>query len=322
MQANLKVYRFDPQKDQKPSHQTYEVRDLPDFATVLDALLVVRDEMDGTLALRCSCRSAVCGSCAMRINGHAKLACKTKLSTVAPKGEEIRVDPMGNMAVIKDLATDMGVFWDKVKQVKPWIETEGEPPEREYLVPHSKMVELQGPMNCIMCGACVSDCTVLEVDDRFLAPAALAKAYRVVGDPRHAKAKERLADLSREGGIWDCTRCLECVQVCPKGVAPMDQIVKLRELAIHAGLTDSLGAKHVRYFTEIVAHTGVIDERTLPVKAAGLGWALKNAGTATRAIMKSKIKPPLPGTHPSVTNVKDVRRLHEELEVKKGKQQS
>lgn len=317
MQANLKVYRFDPQKDREPHYQTYEVRNLPDFATALDALLMVRDEMDGTLALRCSCRSSVCGSCAMRINGHAKLACKTKLSTVAPGGEEIRVEPMGNMAVIKDLATDMGIFWDKVRQVKPWIETEGTPPEREYLVPHSKMVELQGPMNCIMCGACVSDCTVLEVDNRFLAPAALAKAYRVVGDPRHAKAKEWLTALSGEGGIWDCTRCLECVQVCPKGVAPMDQIVKLRERAIEAGLTDNLGAKHVRYFTESVVHSGILDERTLPIKAAGLGWAFKNAGTAIAATMKGKIKPPLPGTHPPVTEVEDVQRIHGELEKRK-----
>jgi succinate dehydrogenase / fumarate reductase iron-sulfur subunit len=319
IQANLKVYRYDPQKEEEPHYDTYKVEDLPDFATVLDALIKVHDEIDGTLAMRCSCRSAVCGSCAFRINGHAKLGCKTKLSTLAPDGEEIRVDAMGNMKVIKDLVTDMDMFWDKVRQVRPWIETEDEPPEREYQVPHSKMVELQQPMNCIMCGACVSDCTVLEVDSKFLAPAALAKAYRVVGDPRHGKSKAWLSNLSEEGGIWDCTRCLECVEVCPKGVAPMDQIIKLRERAIEAGLTDNVGAKHVLHFTESVAHTGVLDERPLPIKAAGLGWAFKNMGIAMKATLKGKIKPPLPGTHPSVTEVEDVRRIHKELEENKGR---
>lgn len=312
------VYRYDPQKDQEPHYDTYQVDGLPDFSTVLDALIKVREEIDGTLAMRCSCRSAVCGSCAFRVNGHAKLGCKTALSKLAPNGEEVCVEPMGNMKVVKDLVTDMEMFWDKIRQVNPWIETDGEPPEREYQVPHSKMVELQQPMNCIMCGACVSDCTVLEETSKFLAPAALAKAYRVVGDPRHAKTREWLTDLSEEGGIWDCTRCLECVQVCPKDVAPMDLIIKLRELAIDAGLTNNVGAKHVLHFTESVAHSGVLDERTLPIKAAGIGWVLRNAGTAIKATLKGKIKPLLPGTHPSVTEVQDVRRIYEELEGKKG----
>ena len=319
IQANLKVYRYDPQTTQEPHYDTYEVKELPDFATVLDALIKVREDIDGTLAMRCSCRSAVCGSCAFRVNGHAKLGCKTKVSTLAPDGEEICVEPMGNMKVIKDLVTEMDIFWDKLKQVKPWIETVGEPPEREYQVPAAKMVELQQPMNCIMCGACVSDCTVLEEDSNFLAPAALAKAYRVVGDPRHGKTTEWLTDLSEEGGIWDCTRCLECVEVCPKDVAPMDQIIKLREQAIEEGLTDNIGAKHVLHFTESVAHTGVLDERTLPIKAAGWGWAVKNAGLAIKATLKGKIKPLLPGSHPSVTEVQDVRRIHEELEEGKRK---
>ena len=316
IQAKLKVYRYNPQKDQEPHYDTYIVDNLPDFATVLDALIKIREEIDGTLTLRCSCRSAVCGSCSFRVNGHAKLGCKTKLSALAPNGEEICVDPMGNMEVIKDLVTSMDTFWDKLRQVKPWIAIEGDPPEREYKVPHSKRVELQQPMNCIMCGACVSDCTVLEVDEIFLGPAALAKAYRIVADPRHAPTKESLINLSQEGGIWDCTRCMECVQVCPKNVAPMDQIIKLRELAIKEKLTKNVGAKHVIHFTESVSHSGTIDERTLPVKAAGLGWAIKNTGTAIKAILKGKIKPPLPGTHSSVAEVKDIRRIHTELEKK------
>jgi succinate dehydrogenase / fumarate reductase iron-sulfur subunit len=112
------------------------------------------------------------------------------------------------------------------------------------------MLDVAGAMSCIMCGACVSDCTVLEVDQRFLGPAALAKAYRFVEDPRDASDGDRLKVLSEYGGVWDCTRCNYCVEVCPKGVAPMDRILALRRKAIEDGLVDTLGARHVIEFEE------------------------------------------------------------------------
>ena len=238
MQAKLRVKRYEPEtKDSR--WQTYSL-DVPEYATVLDALIQVREEIDASLALRCSCRSAVCGSCAMRINGHAKLACKTKVIALAPGGEEISIEPPGNMPLLKDLVVDMQPFWDRVRAVDPWLQTEGPAPERENQVPNEAMLHLTGVMNCIMCGACVSDCTVIEAElkygkpynETFLGPAALAKAYRFAADPRDAKQKERLKKLSEPTGIYDCTHCFECVQVCPKGVAPMERILKMREMAV------------------------------------------------------------------------------------------
>ena len=154
------------------------------------------------MALRCSCRSAICGSCAMRINGHAKLACNTKVSDVAEDGGTVTVEPMGVMPVIKDLVVDQTLFWDKVRQVSPWLQPEGEEPEAEYLAPNSDMTHLAGVMACIMCGACVSDCTVLEMDPNFIGPAALAKAYRFAADPRDDQ------DASRSGGAEPVRRRL------------------------------------------------------------------------------------------------------------------
>ena len=249
MQVNLRVRRYDPESGSEPYYQSYQV-DVAEYATVLDSLIQVREYVDGSLSLRCSCRSAICGSCAMRINGQARLACKTKAVSLAPNGEEIAVEPMGNLPLIKDLVTDMQPFWDKVRAVSPWPQPAGPPPEREYLVPNSAMLELVGVMNCIMCGACVSDCTVLEVDQNFLGPAALAKAYRFVGDPRDGSGQERLQALSQYGGVWDCTRCNYCVEVCPKGVAPLDRILALRRKAIEAGQVEVVGAKHVLEFVE------------------------------------------------------------------------
>ena len=140
---------------------------------------------------------------------------------------------MGNMPVIKDLIVDMdAVHWKKMRRVTPWLIPEGDPPEREYIVPAESMIDITQTMACIQCGACVSDCLSMEVDPLFIGPAALAKAYRFVGDPRDGQHHERLLDLSEDPhGIYDCTHCFNCIEACPKGVAPMSQIMRLRRIA-------------------------------------------------------------------------------------------
>jgi succinate dehydrogenase / fumarate reductase iron-sulfur subunit len=249
MQVKLKVRRFNPESGGDSYFQTYAI-EVPDYATILDSLIQVREEVDGSLALRCSCRSAICGSCAMRVDGQARLACKTKVRDLAPEGQEVVVEPLGNMAILKDLVTDMQPFWDKVQAITPWLQPSGPEPEHEYIVPNEVMLDVAGAMSCIMCGACASDCTVLEVDQKFLGPAALAKAYRFVGDPRDGADGDRLAVLSEYGGVWDCTRCNFCVEVCPKGVAPMERILNLRRKAIEGGQVETLGARHTIEFEE------------------------------------------------------------------------
>jgi succinate dehydrogenase / fumarate reductase iron-sulfur subunit len=122
------------------------------------------------------------------------------------------------------------------------------------------MIDLTHTMNCIMCGACVSDCTVLEVDKNFIAPAALAKAYRFAADPRDGHTHDRLEKLSEYGGIWDCTRCNMCVEVCPKGVAPMNRILQLREMAMEAGIQNNAGARHTNIFTKSITDGGRLNE--------------------------------------------------------------
>ena len=139
---------------------------------------------------------------------------------------------MGNMPVIKDLIVDMdAVHWKKIQRVTPWLINKQPIPEREYIVPHESMVDVTQSMACIQCGACVSDCLSMEVDPLFIGPAALAKAYRFVGDPRDAQHYERLKDLAEDPhGIYDCTHCFKCIEACPKGVAPMSQIMRLRRM--------------------------------------------------------------------------------------------
>jgi succinate dehydrogenase / fumarate reductase iron-sulfur subunit len=189
MEVNFNVRRYDPESTGTVTHfQEYQM-DMDASSTVLDGLIRIREEIDGTLSLRCSCRSAICGSCAVKVNGEAGLACNTKIvDSLSEDGNTITVEPAGNLPVIKDLVVDFQPFWEKIRAVEPWLQPEGEEPETEYLAPDEDMLHLAGVVSCILCGACVSDCTVMEVDSNFLGPAALAKSYRFVADPRELES--------------------------------------------------------------------------------------------------------------------------------------
>ncbi len=318
MDLTLRVKRFDPDAEKPaPYWQDYQLF-IEDTATVLDALIKVREDVDGTLSLRCSCRSAICGSCAMRINGHAKLACKTKANEAVNRDGVIIVEPAGVMPVIKDLVVDFDLFWDHIRKVEPYLQHEGQEPEKEYVVSNESMLHLSGVTACIMCGACVSDCTVMEVDPTFLGPAALAKAYRFTADPRDGDAKgvsrDRLRELSKPTGMWDCTRCFECVQVCPKGVAPMDRIMALREQAIDAGFCNNNGARHTEAFAGLVEHSGWLDELKLPILTVGMTNlpALMNFAPVGLAALRHGKMPPL--IHESIENVETFRKTFKKVE--------
>ena len=314
MDVTLSVRRYNPDANHPaPYFQDYQLG-LDDSATVLDALIKVREEIDGSLALRCSCRSAICGSCAMRVNGQARLACNTKVADMTRRGNgSVSVEPANNMQVVKDLVVDFSPFWSKVRQVEPWLQPNGPPPEHEYVAADEDMLHLAGVMDCIMCGACVSDCTVLAVDESFLGPAALAKAYRFVADPRDGADAARLGELNGYGGVWDCTRCMQCVEVCPKGVDPMGRIMALRDRAMEAGYTKTYGARHAAAFSDLVEHSGWLDELQLPIRTFGLfnpKQMLKLLPVGIRSLINGKMPPVI---HRSIPGVENVRRIFERV---------
>ncbi|MBI4311425.1 MAG: succinate dehydrogenase iron-sulfur subunit [Chloroflexi bacterium] len=317
MRVVLDIGRFNPDaQDAQPYRQEF-VLEVEEYFTVLDALIRIREFEDPSLAVRCSCRASICGSCAMRVNGHAGLGCKTKLISVMDKEGRVRVDPVGNMPLVKDLVWDMKPFWDKVRAVEPYLQPEGPEPEEEYIASAESMLHLVGVQACIMCGACVSDCTVLEVDKNFLGPAALAKAYRFIGDPRDGATKARLEKLNEYSGVWDCTRCMECVQACPKGVAPMERIMVMRDKAIANGLHGTNGARHAESFAEMVKHTGWLNEFWLVPRTYGM-FNLMNLNSmfgalpvAWRAWRRGKLPSMM---HPKREGAENVRRIFEKVE--------
>jgi succinate dehydrogenase / fumarate reductase iron-sulfur subunit len=295
----LKIRRYQPESGGGPYWEEFTV-ELEESLSVLDGILQAKDREDGSLAVRCSCRAAICGSCGMKINGESTLACKTQLRHAHEAAnrrnggsEPIVVEPMGNMPVIKDLVTDMeSTHWAKIRRVTPWLLPAGDPPEREYVVPPESMIDVTQSMACIQCGACVSSCLSMEVDPGFIGPAALAKAYRFVGDPRDAETRERLHDLAEDPqGIYDCTHCFSCIDACPKGVAPMDQIMRLRRLAGHdEGIDDANnGHRHEEAFTKIIEDKGTLDESMLLQEsfAPGIKGKLKPPRGAIKAMIES-----------------------------------
>ena len=308
MKVELKIWRYDASTGER-ALRPYEV-DVSDEATLLDTLDVVKDKVDGTLAYRKSCRMMICGSCGMRVDGGAVLACKTRIADLVADGHVPVVSAMGNLPIVKDLVVDMGPFWQKIRAVKPWLDTGySDPGETENVVPQQRMDAIHKESLCIMCGCCVSECNSMEADPDFLGPAALAKGFRFVGDSRDRATVERLQSYSEEHGIWDCTRCYFCNERCPKGVDPRDAIAKLGAEAMKEGIDSDMGARHAKWFVTSAKTTGWLRETELVPKTQGVARSLKEIGFAMSLLKKGKVPPPFP---PHVAkHVEEARRLHE-----------
>jgi len=329
-QFTLRIRRYDPESGNPPYWDEHTV-DLEPHRSVLEGILQAKNDRDGSIGVRCSCRAAICGSCGVLINGLSGLACHTHLDEAAQGSSDgvIEVEPMANMPVIKDLIVDMeAVHWKKIQRVTPWLINKEPVPEREYLVPHENMVDVTQSMACIQCGACVSSCLSLEVDPLFIGPAALAKAYRFVGDPRDAAQQERLRDLAEDPhGMYDCTHCFSCIEACPKGVAPMNQIMRLRRVSgnDHHIVDRNNGERHERAFTNLVRDYGLLHEaEVLPRSYGGDSWFGKfhpNAGlelvdslpVITKALLRRKVTPKgaLLGHKIPADDLKAVQRIYD-----------
>jgi succinate dehydrogenase / fumarate reductase iron-sulfur subunit len=274
----------------------------------------------------------------VRINGKTRLACNTKIGAAAAEAADrgtdgIVVEPMANYPVLKDLIVDMdAVHWKKIRRVVPWLLPAGPPPEREYIVPAESMIDVTQTMACIQCGACVGACLSLEVDRDFIGPAALAKAYRFVGDPRDAATEERLRDLAEDPhGLYDCTHCFSCVEVCPKDVAPMDQIMRLRRKAVddYEIKDRNNGYGHEKAFVTIVEKWGTLHEAQLLPRSYGEGSMVKaqlsphgqknlagSLPTVIRGLASGKVSPKKALIHPKLPDQDQVRRIFKEIESK------
>ncbi len=283
MEVLFKVTRQAPMKPRWVESYSLEVES---GTTILDCLNRIKWEQDGTLAFRKNCRNTICGSCAVRINGRSALACKENVgselgrslpsnvtSDVTSNGiPVIEIAPMGNMPVIKDLVVDMAEFWSNLQTIDPYVSTSARHiPEREFLQTPEERDRLNQTGNCILCGACYSECNAREVNPNFVGPHALAKAYRMLADCRDDQTEARLEQYDQStDGVWGCTRCYYCNAVCPMEVAPMEQISHIKQDILKRKTeADSRPVRHRKVLIKLVKQGGWIDERQFGLQVVG-----------------------------------------------------
>jgi fumarate reductase iron-sulfur subunit len=224
------VTRFDPDVDEVPKTQTYEVPVQPDWK-VLDALNYIKDYIDPSISHRWSCRMAVCGSCGMNVNGQPKLTCTDTLSDY---GDTVEVAPLANFPVIRDLVVEIDGFMEKFKAVKPWILVAKEKAVEEGTNRQSpaQLEEFKQFSMCINCMLCYSACPVVSNEPEFLGPAAIALGHRYNQDSRDEGSAERNAVFRGDGGVFSCSFANECSEVCPKNVDPSGAIQQAKLLNV------------------------------------------------------------------------------------------
>ena len=235
---HLKVFRYDPEVEGKMEprfddfHVPYE-----SGMTVLDALMYARDTYDSSLTFRHSCRQAICGSDALFINGSQRLGCKTQLSALS---QPVRIEPLPHAEVEKDLVVDMEHFYDQMKAVEPYFQTDdlpaGELEEQRQSPENREKVKMS--TRCIWCGACMSSCNIAAGDNEYLGPAAINKAYRFAMDEREGEdvKQHRLNIVEQEHGVWRCQTQFSCTNVCPKDIPLTEHIQELKREAVKNNL--------------------------------------------------------------------------------------
>jgi succinate dehydrogenase / fumarate reductase, iron-sulfur subunit len=306
------VYRYDPGRDAEPRYQRYTL-DLTPHTPVLTALLRIRAEVDPTLTLRYSCRSAICGSCSMQINSKSRLACETHVGPELERHGRIVVEPMRNQSVLRDLVVDQTPFWRHYNEVEPYLKLDPARPMPEGKPTSMTPAEVDRFMEtprCIACAACYSACPAVEADAGFPGPMALAKLYRFAVDPRDTAHQDRLLRI-QPNGLWLCLRCHLCTDACPKDVRPSERIRDLKEMAIAAQGATEQGSRHAVGFKESIRRAGVLNEMQLTRRTYGLFGLLGQLRQGLRIMRK---KPEIIRRPHPIEGVEELERIYEALD--------
>jgi len=229
----FRVKRFDPADGKPPFYQEYVVP-IAGSMTVLEALFSIQEKQDGSLAFRYCCRSSICGSCAMYINGRYRLACQTNVLHLHT--DEVHIAPLPHMPLVKDLVCDMDDFFAKYEYIQPWLIRHSQEPAKEILQSPADRHKLNMPIDCILCGACYSSCPSVWGEDNYIGPAALLKAYRFEVDSRDEAKKERMPTWDNERGAYRCHTITNCIEACPKELNPTEGIQWLKMAAVRRRL--------------------------------------------------------------------------------------
>jgi len=316
--VQIKVFRFNAETDYLPHYKTYEMEVEKDDL-ILDLLNKIKWEHDGSFSYRRSCRHGICGACAIKVNGKATLACKQNAMELLDLfNNELVFEPSSKKRSVKDMIIDKSDFWEKHHAIKAYVDTEVEPhPEHETKQTIEQFNKFLDSDLCIQCGACHYSCPVIEVNEDYLGPSAFVAAYRFSIDPRDNSTEERLETTAKMGqGVWDCVKCFECVEACPKEINPLEKITKLHNMQFEYGVARSnVATRHAEGFVRSIKKHGFLDEADIVVYSEGYLGMYKHIKTAIKMSRAGKIhwKDGLPWVDnvPKSKNLDEIKKLIE-----------
>lgn len=307
----FKTFRFNAETDFLPYFKTYEMEVGKD-ELVLDILNRIKWEFDGSFSYRRSCRHGICGSCSIKVNGKPVLSCKQNVWELVDifETDTLLLEPQSKKRVVKDMIIDKKDFWQKHAELKPYLVAEiDEHPKEEIKVSPHEAEQLLEADYCIQCGNCYYACPVVEVNENYFGPAQFAKAYRFNADVRDNAKRERLEKVREMGpGVWDCVKCFECAEACPKDVDPIGKITKLHNQIFEEGLAqDNVATRHAVGFKHSIVKHGLLDEGELVRYSEGTLGVMKHLPEAIAMFKKGKIV--MPWNMPKSKNLDEIKTL-------------
>ncbi len=307
----FKTFRFNAETDFLPYFKTYEMEVGKD-ELVLDILNRIKWEFDGSFSYRRSCRHGICGSCSIKVNGKPVLSCKQNVWELVDifDTDTLLLEPQSKKRVVKDMIIDKKDFWDKHAKLKPYLVAEiDEHPKEEIKVSPHEAEQLLEADYCIQCGNCYYACPAVEVNEDYFGPAQFAKAYRFNADVRDNAKQERLEKVREMGpGVWDCVKCFECAEACPKDVDPIGKITKLHNQIFEEGLAqDNVATRHAVGFKHSIVKHGLLDEGELVRYSEGTLGVMKHLPEAIAMFKKGKIV--MPWNMPKSKNLDEIKTL-------------
>ena len=288
MIVTLQIHRY---VDEKKWIQEYKI-EITKGLTILSALHEIKAKQDPSLSFTSSCRSSICGACAVRVNGHSELACEVLLDALVKryKTDVLVVEPLGNFRVIRDLIVDWDPKYEKMKKIEPSLH-----PKAEFTVETGCKQSIEDfdkykkYAGCILCGSCVSECNKSALNEKdFLDPFIFVKAAKLVEDSRDKDHKQHLKDVI-EAGLWKCFNCQECTASCPKDLDPAGAIEKLKEATFKLEMASSVGSNHAKAIYDDIYNTGLLDESKLSVQSEGFISAAFRVPIAYRLMKTGKL---------------------------------
>jgi succinate dehydrogenase / fumarate reductase iron-sulfur subunit len=311
-EITFKVFRFNRETDYLPYYDTIKMEVGKDDL-VLDVMNRIKWEHDGSFSYRRSCRHGICGSCAIKVNGKATLACKDRVfDKAAIFGDELTLEPQDIRRAYKDMVIDKSDFWEKYNAVKPYLMADiDENPTKENIVSKEENEKIDEADYCIQCGNCYYSCPSVIVNPDYLGPAALTKAWRFNADIRDDAHEERIDTVNQLGsGIWDCVKCFECAEACPKEISPIDKITKLHNQVFELGkANDDVAVRHAVGFKWSIKKHGILDEGELVRYSEGNIGVMKHIPEAIAMFRKGKIV--MPWNMPKSENLDEIKKLVE-----------